>query len=130
MLRTLARVLGLLTAVLATQVQQSGLVQFELLPEPLYHFKVVLVLALGEFVDFDKLADAELLQRLLEELEVVNELVFVSSLVVEFGLGHLPRMQQVQHLAVGCSRAQLLYLVVAALEEDIDPVQQFAPGQL
>lgn len=52
--------------------------------EPLQKLKIVLVLALDEFFHFDIFHDAKLGEVLLEELKVVDVLVIVFGLEIDF----------------------------------------------
>jgi hypothetical protein len=61
--------------------------------------------------------NAELLEAVLEDLEVIDELVVVLGLPVELVEGHLPRVDHVQDLAVDAARAQLLDLRDVQLRE-------------
>ena len=58
----------------------------------------------------DEFRDVELGERLLEDLEVINKLVFELGSPVDFVKRHLSWINDVQNLAVDCSCSQLLNL--------------------
>jgi hypothetical protein len=120
----------LINAVLSLQIQHSWFVLFKLLPEPLDHFEVVLILALHYFVDLNQLGDADSLYSLLQQLQIVYELVLSPGFDVDLRNRKFAWVQQLHHLAVGHSRAQLLYLYVVALEETVYPCQQLSAGHV
>jgi len=79
----LAVILALVYAILFFQIQQLRLVYLKLLPKPLYHLQVVLVLAFDQLIYFDEFGYAQPLKRLLQQLQVVHELVLGACLDVD-----------------------------------------------
>lgn len=101
-------------------------IQIEEPLEPLDELQVVLVFALRQLLDLDVLLDVALLERLLQNLEVLDELPLVLGPPVDLRDLDLAWEHRVEHLAVHCARPQLLDSAHVQLQQSIHPVQQIA----
>jgi hypothetical protein len=77
---------------------------------PLGELKVVLVLALDEFGDFDVLCVSGFVERRLQQLEVSDVVVFRYRFPLDLAHRKHPRVHGVEELAVYCTSAQLFDL--------------------
>ena len=93
------------------------------LPEPLQKLKVVLVLALDKFLNIDVPLSLQFGETLLQNFKIVDILVLIFSLKVDFAQRDDIGIEYIHKLAVDGPRAQLLYFGKIGLEQFIDPVE-------
>ena len=99
------------------------------LPEPLQKLKVVLVLALDEFLNIDVPLSLEFGETLLQNFKIVDILVLIFSLEVDFTQGDDIGIEHIHKLAVDSPCTQLLYFGKVGLKQFVDPVEELTPGE-
>lgn len=97
--------------------------------EPLQKLKIVLILALDQFFDFDVFHNTELGKVLLEYLKIVNVLIIIFGLEIDFTELNFPWIKELEHLTVVCASAKLLYFGDIGVKKVIEPVEEFATGE-